>query len=284
MFYRIFALDVRRSLLGRWKRFSVALLFFVLVTFACKISFSNAYLQSPELTPFATPTLGDFLLYAFGGCDLYIFDLDRPFAIPFQWLLLILLAIYINFDLTEESSAGVNVQLLLRAGDKKQYWLSKILCITISTSLYFVLGVIVTLGCGSALGGVSSLEIDNLILNVMNLSSMVPREATGPAFIPTLLMVWFAILTITLLQQLISLFIKPIGSFLVMAVFLFLSAYFMKPFFFGNYAMMIRNALLCEGGVDTAEGILILSLVSLASIAGGCVVYDRKDILSKGES
>lgn len=284
MFYRIFALDVRRSLLGRWKRFSVALLFFVLVTFACKISFSNAYLQSPELTPFATPTLGDFLLYAFGGCDLYIFDLDRPFAIPFQWLLLILLAIYINFDLTEESSAGVNVQLLLRAGDKKQYWLSKILCITISTSLYFVLGVIVTLGCGSALGGVSSLEIDNLILNVMNLSSMVPRKATGPAFIPTLLMVWFAILTITLLQQLISLFIKPIGSFLVMAVFLFLSAYFMKPFFFGNYAMMIRNALLCEGGVDAAEGILILSLVSLASIAGGCVVYDRKDILSKGES
>lgn len=284
MFYRIFALDVRRSLLGRWKRFSVALLFFVLVTFACKISFSNAYLQSPELTPFATPTLGDFLLYAFGGCDLYIFDLDRPFAIPFQWLLLILLAIYINFDLTEESSASVNVQLLLRAGDKKQYWLSKILCITISTSLYFMLGVIVTLGCGSALGGVSSLEIDNLILNVMNLSSMVPREATGPAFIPTLLMVWFAILTITLLQQLISLFIKPIGSFLVMAVFLFLSAYFMKPFFFGNYAMMIRNALLCEGGVDAAEGILILSLVSLASIAGGCVVYDRKDILSKGES
>ena len=284
MFYRIFALDVRRSLLGRWKRFSVALLFFVLVTFACKISFSNAYLQSPELTPFATPTLGDVLLYAFGGCEVYIFDLDRPFAIPFQWLLLILLAIYINFDLTEESSAGVNVQLLLRAGDKKQYWLSKILCITISTSLYFMLGVIVTLGCGSALGGVSSLEIDNLILNVMNLSSMVPREATGPAFIPTLLMVWFAILTITLLQQLISLFIKPIGSFLVMAVFLFLSAYFMKPFFFGNYAMMIRNALLCEGGVDAAEGILILSLVSLASIAGGCGVYDRKDILSKGES
>lgn len=178
----------------------------------------------------------------------------------------------------------MNVQLLLRAGDKKQYWLSKILCITISTSLYFVLGVIVTLGCGSALGGVSSLEIDKLILNVMNLSSMVPREATSPAFIPTLLMVWFAILTITLLQQLISLFIKPIGSFLVMAVFLFLSAYFMKPFFFGNYAMMIRNALLCEGGVDAAEGILILSLVSLASIAGGCVVYDRKDILSKGES
>lgn len=116
----------------------------------------------------------------------------------------------------------------------------------------------------------------------MNLSSMVPREAISPAFIPTLLMVWFAILTITLLQQLISLFIKPIGSFLVMAVFLFLSAYFMKPFFFGNYAMMIRNALLCEGGVDAAEGILILSLVSLASIAGGCVVYDPQGYFKQG--
>ena len=58
MFYRIFALDVRRSLLGRWKRFSVALLFFVLVAFACKISFANAYLQSPELTPFCDAYLG----------------------------------------------------------------------------------------------------------------------------------------------------------------------------------------------------------------------------------
>lgn len=88
MFYRIFALDVRRSLLGRWKRFSVALLFFVLVAFACKISFSNAYLQSPQLSPFTALTLGDFLLYAFGGCDgvrsASLFGFDRPFAIPFQ--------------------------------------------------------------------------------------------------------------------------------------------------------------------------------------------------------
>ena len=288
MFCRIFALDIKRAILGRWKRFSVALLFFVLVAFACKISFSNTYLQSPQLSPFATPTLGDFLLYAFGGCDgvrgANLFEFDRPFEIPFQWLLLVLLAVYINFDLTEESSAGVNVQLLLRASDKKQYWLSKILCITISTSLYFALGVVVVLICGFALGGILTLETDKLILTVMNLSSMVPRESNSPAFIPTLLMVGFTLLTITLLQQLISLFIKPIGSFLVTAVFLFLSAYFMTPTFFGSYAMMIRNALLCEGGIGAPEGILILSLVSLASIAGGCIIYDRKDILSKGES
>ena len=123
MFCRIFALDIKRAILGRWKRFSVALLFFVLVAFACKISFANTYLQSPQLSPFATPTLGDFLLYAFGGCDgvrsASLFGFDRPFEIPFQWLLLVLLAVYINFDLIEESSAGVNVQLLLRSADRK---------------------------------------------------------------------------------------------------------------------------------------------------------------------
>lgn len=288
MFCRIFTLDIKRAILGRWKRFIAALLFFVLAAFACKIRFANAYLQSPELAPFAAPTLGDFLLYAFGGCDgvrgASLFGFDRPFEIPLQWLLLVLLAVYINFDLTEESSAGVNVQLLLRSADKKQYWLSKTLCIAITTSLYFALGVVVVLICGLALGGAPTLETDKLILSVMNLSSLVPRESNSPAFIPTLLMVWLAILTITLLQQFISLLLKPIGSFLVTAVFLFLSAYFMTPVFFGSYAMMIRNALLCEGGVGAAEGILILSFVSLASITGGCVVYDRKDILSKGES
>lgn len=241
----------------------------------------------------AKPGVGSFCSAYAGGFSAvclwrlrweYGFDASRAFEIPFQWLLLVLLAVYINFDLTEESSAGVYVQLLLRAGDKKQYWLSKMLCIAVGTGVYFVLGVTVTLICGLALGGVPTLEIDPLILSVMHVSSMVPREADSPGFIPALLMVWFAILTVALLQQFVSLLIKPIGSFLVTAVFVFLSAYFMTPVFFGSYAMMIRSALLCEGGVSAVEGILILSLVSLASIAGGCIVYDRKDILSKGES
>lgn len=205
------------------------------MTFACKISFSNAYLQSPELTPFATPTLGDFLLYAFGGCDgvrsASLFGFDRPFEIPFQWLLLVLLAVYINFDLTEESSAGVNVQLLLRADDKKQYWLSKILCITISTSLYFMLGVIVTLGCGFALGGVSSLEIDKLILNVMNLSSMVSSRSHQPRFYSDLVDGMVCHSNDHVASAAYFTIHQSIGSFLVMAVFLFLSAYFMKSFF-----------------------------------------------------
>lgn len=284
MFCKIFILDVKRAIWGRWRRFLVVLFFFILISLACRISFANAYLENPELSSFSTPTLGDFLLYSFGGCDLYLFDLSRPFAIPFQWLLLVLLSVYVNFDLTEESSAGVNLQLLLRSTDRRQYWLSKILCVIISTGLYFILGVMVVLGCGFALGGVPSLEIDSLILNVMNLSSMIPRETNSPGFIPALGMVLFAFQAIALLQQFVSLLIRPIGSFLTTAVFLFLSAYFMTPFWFGSYAMMIRSSLICDGGVGTTEGILILSLVCSMSIVGGCIVYDRMDILSKGES
>ncbi len=76
-----------------------------------------------------------------------------------------------------------------------------------------MLGVIVTLRVRFALGGVSSLEIDKLIFKRDEPSSMVLEKPPAPLLFRPLLMVWFAILTITLLQQFISLFIKPIGSF-----------------------------------------------------------------------
>lgn len=284
MFCNILFLDIKRAALGKWRRFLAVLLYYVLVSLVCRISYANAYMENPELASYPAPTLGDFLLYAFGGSDLYIFDLNRPFIIPFQWLLLVLLAIYPSFDLAEESSAGVNLQLLLRSTDRKKYWFSKVLCIIISTGLCFTLGVIAVLGCGLAFGGVPTLGIDNLILNVMNLSFLIPREANSPGFIPALIMVLLAFQTTALLQQFLSLLIKPIGSFLVIASFMLLSAYFMTPFMFGSYAMMIRSSLLCSGGVGASEGIMILLLVCLVAIVGGSFVYERMDILSKGES
>lgn len=131
-----------------------------------------------------------------------------------------------------------------------------------------MLGVIVTLGCGFALGGVSSLEIDKLILNVMNLSSMVPREATSPCFYSDLVDGMVCHSNDHVASAAYFTIHQTDWKFFSHGCIFVSVAYFMKPFFFGNYAMMIRNALLCEGGVDAAEGILILSLVSLASIVG----------------
>lgn len=283
MFCNIFTLDLKRAVLGKWRRFLAVLLYFVTVSLVCKISFANAYTENSELASYPAPTLGDFLLYVFGGSDLYIFDLNRPFIIPFQWLLLVLIAIYPNFDLTEESSAGVNLQLLLRTTDRTKYWLSKVLCIIISITLCFSLGVIVVLGCGLAFGGVPSFRIDSLILNVMNLSSLIPREANSPGFIPALMMVLLAFQATALLQQFFSLLIRSIGSFLVIASFMLLSAYFMTPLMFGSYAMMIRNSLICNGGVGALEGVMILLMVCLVAVVGGSFVYKRMDILNKGE-
>lgn len=284
MFYRILGLDLKRALLGKWRRYLVALFFFVFLTLACRISYDNAYLQNPELTHFAVPTLGDLLLYLFGGCDLYLFDLSKPFSIPFRWLLLVLLAIYVNFDLADESITGVNIQLLLRSAGRKKYWLSKVICVVVGASLYFLLGILTTIVCCLAFGGECTLEIDNLILNVMQLSSMVPRKSISPGFLPALAVEFLGVLSIVLVQQFLSLLVKPAGSFFCMAAFLVMSAYFMAPYLFGNYAMMIRSSLLCDGGLDAAKGFVILMIVCLLSVLGGCIVFVRKDILSKGES
>lgn len=67
MFYRIFALDVRRSLLGRWKRFSVALLFFCSGSICMQNQLCKRIPAKPRAYSFCDAYLGGLFVVCLWG-------------------------------------------------------------------------------------------------------------------------------------------------------------------------------------------------------------------------
>ena len=95
--------------------------------------------------------------------------------------------------------------------------------------------------------------------------------------IPLLLLIF-----LNLLQLLVGLVFGPIWGFAVNGALLLLSAYWMKSFLPGNYAMFRRSIwVLIDRGMVMGNGVALLIGGSLCVIVVGGIVFHRRDILKK---
>ena len=89
-------------------------------------------------------------------------------------------------------------------------------------------------------------------------------------------------MALNLLQLLVGLVFGPIWGFAVNGALLLLSAYWMKPFLPGNYAMFRRSIwVLIDRGMVMGNGVALLIGGSLCVIVVGGVIFYRRDILKK---
>ena len=86
-------------------------------------------------------------------------------------------------------------------------------------------------------------------------------------------------IVLALVQLILSLILKPVQSYFVLAGYLFAGAYIQNPVFFGNYAMGARNALLVSTGLTMPFGILLGIWLAVLSIGIGYFVFQYRDIL-----
>ena len=93
------------------------------------------------------------------------------------------------------------------------------------------------------------------------------------------LMTGFTMIVLALVQLILSLILKPVQSYFVLAGYLFAGAYIQNPVFFGNYAMGARNALLVSTGLTMPFGILLGIWLAVLSIGIGYFVFQYRDIL-----
>lgn len=96
---------------------------------------------------------------------------------------------------------------------------------------------------------------------------------------PVFLMTGFTMIVLALVQLILSLILKPVQSYFVLAGYLFAGAYIQSPVFFGNYAMGARNALLVSTGLTMPFGILLGIWLAVLSIGIGYFVFQYRDIL-----
>lgn len=224
-----------------------------------------------------SPGFQDSILYILGGMVKYVESDKIRFEIPINWTAVQLLVtscifLYPIKDLYERGN-----YMLILSGSKKRWWISK--CIWSQIQVIILYGCI---WCGAIFAALILREdfsgLSNDILNVvMNVSFY---QSSG-MIIYIMIMPIVHSLMAAIVQINISLVTGPVLSIAIVLTYQVLSAYSQRIYLLGNYSMILRSDTFVRGGLCLSTGILIELIVMFASVLGGLIYIQKKDVISK---
>lgn len=275
MFFKLVFYDIKNGFIHEYKKIILIPVFFFIL--CCNFYFS--YLNFADTSSIGS--IGDFLLYIYGGMKEYIPSRTQPFQFPTIWMFVLAYLLYFTLYYPYDDLMGYGQHILIRSGGRLKWWYSKCIWNIVSVVFYFILS-----WCSVILFCVlSKMPLSFEISNFMYDSVFYVNEniALYPANIikDLLLMPLLTMITISLLQMVLSLMVKPIYGFWASMACLLASAYYANPLMIANYAMAIRSDAVITNGINTELGIIIMIKLIISSVIIGGVIFNRYDILNK---
>lgn len=268
--HKLLAHDLRRGLLRR--RYWLVPLFFILPCFLC----------SKELEGLGvTGTAGDYLLYFFKGSPV-----RKPgaedFSIPVLWMLPFVGCLLLNMDyvLTDLSLFGQHI--VARSGSRKAWYLSKCVWNAAACIMCFGTGILVITGFALLSGAQATVHNAPVVTRVFFSETLYEELALsgGKIAIMTIAAPIITVTALSMLEMTLSLFVKPVFSFLACLCILTLSLFVPEVWMLGNGAMAVRSAFVTRAGVSPLSSIVWGCIMILACIFTGLGKFRRVDILS----
>lgn len=276
MFYKCLKYDLKCGLLKEYKKYVVAIGLFIIIGFDFFIKMSDIEI-----------TVLDYFFYLFLGMEEYVPTPGNKFHFPALWVAVILYVSYITLYYPYKDLNGYGKNILLNTQSKKTWYLSKCMWVTVSTISYFLIGCVV-LSLFSIISGaeitadVSSNAVIKLIPFITTEQNLFYNDAMyyKVTLLHFILPVVICVMN-NLFQLFLSLFIKPFFSFIFTVSYTIASAYYLKSFMLGNYAMIARSNIFIDNGVNFTDGLIISLGVILVVIISGTVLFSKQDILNK---
>lgn len=273
-YIKLVKFDLKYGILKRWYTY---LLYALLTLFAC-MDFSFR-LKSFDITNFS---LGDCLFYFYSGISEYIPKPDEPIQIPYLWLLLNLLVCYFNVHYMSDDLSGLGQYVICRSGKRRNWWLSKCLWNFSSVLTYFLLSILIVLSFCTFNNAEFSFEIsENMNLICPTGAQQYPVSQWNIGSIQLLLMPILVCTAISMLQMFVSLFVRPLVSYVVSIVIYFSSMYKLSDLLLGNYAMILRSDEIATNGVSALNGIIFSVCLIFASVICGLLYFQHYNILNR---
>lgn len=277
---RFYLLDLRKGLVSQWKRILICA---VLITFllVLNVGYIDFYISNtPEAADSFRLTFGDLSLSLFAGIDFYYPGSGVPFVLPVEWMFLILLVLYITLDYPLSDLYSVGVNSLIAGSSRSMWWLAKCLWVITSVMVFYCIILLLVLFITLVSSGILSFQIHSevpqaLAFNVGNLKEAPWDVMTFFIVVPVFLC------SLASLQLFMSLLIRPVPSFVCMAIVLFLSAYCSTDFLAGEYLMAARSSVFIVDGFSPGIGIVFAVLLGLWSVLFGILFFSQQDILGK---
>ncbi|MDR0917861.1 MAG: hypothetical protein LBM93_01210 [Oscillospiraceae bacterium] len=239
------------------------------------------FLMKAKLHNISDYSFADFYMFIYGGMNEYIPSSQNMFRVPVLWVILFTTMFFGSLNYPYNDLFGYGKQILLRTKGRVLWWLSKCCWNVVYILLFHI--IIIYIICIFVLIVRADFELDinvellarNFLAEPMSLTSDSIRLQFLLFSSPILISV-----ALNLLQMTISLFIKPIFSFLLMSVILISSSYLMSNSMLGNYGMIFRSNIVLKNGLNFEPGIYISLIIIVLSIIIGMFKFKKYDIIN----
>ena len=228
--------------------------------------------------PFTEPPkalgLTDLVFAFFAGMEPYHPGPGQVFDPPIQWLLVFF---YLSFLISLYPAADMKKygrNLMIRVKSRETYWYGKCLWTFLTTALYYGLILLLLAAC-LPVGGKYAPGLHGDAAALLS-GVFIDTEPEG-AELFVLAAPFLTLLSLSLLQNLLSFILSPVYSFMVNVALIVCSAFFNTSLCAGQIAMFKRSFI--AGGDVNWPHLFIPALLSTASVLAGSLYFKRKDIL-----
>lgn len=280
MFCKFVRFDLKHGLVKEWKKFLVALCaflaFFSIYYLRVVAENRNLAAQGEEPLEF---TFIDLILSVLGGMKEFHYEDGEMFLFPAVWIFFFLLLLFYTLRYPTQNLDGIGKSMLILSQNRRVWWLSKCVWCCVYVFVYFLLLYISAFLMGLCLGGRLSFQPSEYAPYALDAGMYLKSPPWN--LIPGLGLVPLVACGVTMLQMILTLWVKPIFAYVVSCVLLLFSAYFANPVLVGNYAMLFRTGIFTEKGFPLWWGFVAATLLIVLSLLVGCFRVERMDILNR---
>lgn len=184
--------DLGFGLIGQWRRYLAAIAVMAIVggltvgRIMTGIENRRVYSRNRSLLVASNVSFGDIFCGFFGGGEPYHPDTAIPWALPVVLLLVCSLVFYLTLDYPYRDLAGMGKQLIVAAGSRWGWWLSKCAWVISAVSVFFALLLgVVAATCG-LMGGTWEADLWSVPATSLDLrTSDLKMPVSAPSFVST---------------------------------------------------------------------------------------------------
>lgn len=280
MFFKFVRFDIKNGVVKQYRVVLLTFLFSFLAAGLHALSLRAYELVHPEYLDIQ-PTLADFLITVFAGCrENAAQEMGMSFQVPFLWMAYICWMLLLTLRYPLEELAGIGKQLLVLSRKRGYWFFSKCVWVCVYTIVSFIAMCLGIAAMGIICGANFSFDVNEYLATEVGFISPYLKPAPWNITMLTVSNL-ITLVALGVVQFTLSLFLKPLYSYLLIVGYALSCTYISSPFLVGNYMMGARSASIAIGGYDPLEGILVSVWLAAVAAIIGWLRFGNYDILGK---
>lgn len=249
--------------------------------FACMVADIkiNNYIFGCQLS--VKRTAFDVFAEIFHGIDPLI--RQQSFQLPYMWIGIFMCILFIAFDYINKDISQFGIQVVTRLKSRKEWWYSKCISNIVTSLCYYLIFIaVVIIFClinRYDLSLQNTPEISQLlstsgIYSYKQLTVFTNKEVIIQIVSPLILLI-----TLNLMQMMLSLIIKPAYSIVITMGILLIGLFIDNVYAFSRMGMCMMSNIYYTDGYDLIKGSIVCIVIIITSISLGACIFERYDIL-----